>query len=51
MKEQEEKPKTYTEKELKKALKDQKEAIKQRIKLRNADSLQKELVLREIDSV
>ena len=47
----EKKEKNYTDKELKKALKEQKDAIKQRIKLRNSDSLHKELVLREIDSV
>ena len=51
MKEQEEKPKTYTEKELKKALKDQKEAIKQRIKLHNTDSLHKSVVLKDIESI
>ncbi len=49
MKEQEEKQKTYTEKELKKALKDQKETIKQRIKQHNADSLHRSVILSDIE--
>ncbi|MBS3777224.1 MAG: hypothetical protein KGY70_18660 [Bacteroidales bacterium] len=48
---QEQKQKTYTEKELKKALNDQKEAIKQRIKQHNSDSLHKQLVLNDIEQV
>lgn len=48
---EEQKQKTYTEKELKKALKDQKEAIKQRIKQHNADSLHKPVILNDIDQI
>ena len=48
---QEQKHKTYTEKELKKALDEQKEAIKQRIKQHNSDSLHKQLVLNDIEQV
>lgn len=47
---QEKKAKTYTEKELKKALSEQKEAIKQKIKEHHSDSLHKQLVLNEIDN-
>ena len=48
---QEQKQKTYSEKELKKALDEQKEAIKQRIKQHNSDSLHKQLVLNDIEQV
>ncbi len=47
----EQKQKTYTEKELKKALNDQKEAIKQSIKQHNSDSLHKSVVLSDIEQV
>ena len=41
----------WTDDQLKKALADQKEAIKKRIKLKNADSLHKSVILREIEAV
>jgi len=47
----EKKEKTYTDKELKKALKEQKDAIKQRIKQHSTNSLDKSLVLKDIEQV
>ncbi len=50
-KQTEKKEKTYTAKELKKALDEQKEAIKKAIRQHNSDSLHKSIVIKDIDQV